>query len=384
MRPQIVPTLSLITLISLATLLLALLLPLSAGTVTLQGTKERLQQTEDAFTAITTQTRPGVVYIEVITQGTTSQESSQPANSFLNDPDINKFWGTTPGDSQPAPKQEAPSSNRGSGFIISPDGYILTNGHVIKNAAEITVTLTNKRQYSAQLIGADSRSDIGLIKIDAPDQQFTALPLGSSETLKTGQWVLAFGSPYEYIQTVTAGIVSATGRNSIGISDYEDFIQTDAAINPGNSGGPLVNIHGKVVGVITAYLTQTGGYMGLGFAVPIDMARTIAEQLMQKGKVVRGWIGLALKDAGHDDLAKQKLPDTITAARVIEVRQNSPAAETDLGPEDLIVSFNDIAIRGAADLRNRVSLAGPGTLVTLEYYRNGTRYSTSTRLGTLK
>ena len=349
-----------------------------------QASKTALLQTADAFSAITEQTRPGVVYIEVITGKSSDTSTSQQSDSFFNDPDINSFWGTKPSDNKPSPKSDPPRQNRGSGFLISPDGYIITNSHVIKNADEITVTLSNKRQYSARVIGSDTRSDIGLIKISSDKDRFTPLPLGSSESLKTGEWVLAFGSPYEYIQTVTAGIVSATGRNSIGISDYEDFIQTDAAINPGNSGGPLVNIHGEVIGVNTAYLTQSGGYMGLGFAIPIDMARTVSEQLMKDGKVTRGWLGVALKDAQLEHLEKQDLPPTTLAARIVEVQKDSPASKTDLGKEDLIVSINDIPIRGAADLRNRVALAGPKSMLTLGFYRYGTLYTTTVRLGTLK
>ncbi len=341
-------------------------------------------ETAEAFSAITEQTRPGVVYIQVRTRKSYDKEASQYRDSFFNDPEINSFWNTKPSDNQPVPQADSPSLNRGSGFLISTDGYIITNSHVIKRADEITVTLSNKREYSARVIGSDPRSDIGLIKINSEQDRFTPLPLGSSESLKTGEWVLAFGSPYEYIQTVTAGIVSATGRNSIGISDYEDFIQTDAAINPGNSGGPLVNIHGQVIGVNTAYLTQSGGYMGLGFAIPIDMARSVSEQLMKDGKVTRGWLGLALKDAQYDQLVKQNLPSTTQAARIVKVQKNSPASKTDLGKDDLIVSLNDIPIRGAADLRNRVALAGPGSVIIVGFYRNGTHYTTSVRLGKLK
>ncbi len=309
------------------------------------------------------------------------KETSQE-KSFFNDPEIKRFFNTEKESDTPSSWHQETTYNRGSGFIISQDGYILTNSHVIKNAVEVTVTLTDRRQYPAKVIGADSRSDIGLIKIAA--ESLTALPLGSSEKLKAGEWVLAFGSPYEYIQSVTAGIISATGRNSLGISDYEDYIQTDAAINPGNSGGPLVNIRGEVIGINTAYITQTGGYMGVGFAVPVDMAKTVSEQLQKNGTITRGWLGVALKDATYDDLKKQKLEPATHGARVIEIQDNSPAAKTDLGKQDLIVSLNDSPIDGAADLRNRISLAEPGTLVTLGFYRNGTYFTTSVRLGTLK
>ena len=230
----------------------------------------------------------------------------------------------------------------------------------------------------------DSRSDVGLVKIDAKEEQLTSLPLGNSDSLKSGEWVLAFGSPFEHIQTVTAGIISATGRNSLGISDYEDFIQTDAAINPGNSGGPLVNIHGEVIGINTAFVTQTGGYMGVGFAVPIDMAQTIAAQLKESGTVTRGWLGVALKDAESKHLLKQELPTTTKAARIVGIKDNSPAAQTDLAEEDLIISIDKVAIDGAADLRNRIALTKPDTEVVLGFYRNGNLHTARVTLGKLK
>jgi len=196
--------------------------------------------------------------------------------------------------------------------------------------------------------------------------------------------VLAFGSPYQHIQSVTAGIVSATGRNSLGISDYENFIQTDAAINPGNSGGPLVNTRGEVVGINTAFQTQAGGYIGIGFAVPINMARSVAEQLIASGAVVRGWLGVALVDADTKRLQAQNLPPSVTAALVKEVKPESPAQRAGLQSGDLITAINGFAIAGAADVRNRVSLSSPNSTVLLEIYRNGARMELTTALAKLQ
>ncbi len=194
-----------------------------------------------------------------------------------------------------------------------------------------------------------------------------------------GHWL----SPYEFIQTVTAGIISATGRNSLGISDYENFIQTDAAINPGNSGGPLINMYGQVIGINTAFLTQTGGYMGIGFAIPINMARTVSEQLLKDGTVTRAWLGVALQDAEIEQLAEQGLPSTTQAARVVEVTGNSPADYAGLQKGDLILAINNTPISGSADLRNRIALSVPKSQVTLEYYRKGIKTSSKIALGTL-
>ena len=341
----------------------------SAPPTPLQG---HLKATSDAFAAVIERIKPGVVYISVQKQEPASGTAANEAELFFKTPEVENFFGTdstTPS----APKTPSPPVySRGSGFIISEAGHIMTNAHVIENAANITVTLQNRISCPAEVIGADPRSDIGLLKIEAPGASLTPLPLGSTSALRPGDWVLAFGSPYEHVQTVTAGIISAIGRNSVGISDYEDFIQTDAAINPGNSGGPLVNIDGEVIGISTAYITQTGGYMGLGFAIPIDMAQTIAAQLKKSGRMIRGWLGVALKDATPEYLQKQGLSADKGAARIVAVEPGSPAARTGLKKEDLIARIDDAPVGGAADLRNKIALAGPNKTVKIGYYRGGT------------
>ncbi len=341
-----------------------------------------MRQTGETFAAIIDKAKPAVVYLQIkkVKKGDTNAPSFTDQSS--NDPILRKFFG----DTAPRPDggflSDTASYGFGSGFIFNNNGYILTNSHVIKDGIEITVTLADKRKFPARIIGEDRKTDIGLVKIDAED--LPTIPLGDSDQIKSGHWVLAIGSPYEFIQTVTAGIISATGRNSLGISDYESFIQTDAAINPGNSGGPLINTAGQVIGINTAFLTQTGGYMGIGFAIPINMARTISEQLLRDGKVTRAWLGVALQDADADALEKQGLPAATQAARVVSVTANSPAAKVGLQEGDLLLSINQMPIAGAADLRNRIALAVPGSQATLVYIRNGVEKTVTLSLATLE
>ncbi|MCB2216795.1 MAG: trypsin-like peptidase domain-containing protein [Desulfobulbaceae bacterium] len=368
----------------LVLLLFGLLAPLPLHSQDLPASDAVFAQTIERFPLIIEQSKAGVVYIEVSRKSRERHAGNRAPTGFFNDPDIKRFFGDEPDDNRLPQQPDIPSFGHGSGFIISTDGHILTNHHVVDRADEITVTLADRRRLPAELIGSDSRSDIGLIKIDAGRQALTVLPLGSSEHLKAGQWVLAFGSPFANLQTVTAGIVSATGRNSLGISDYEDFIQTDAAINPGNSGGPLVDIGGRVVGMNTAFITQTGGYMGVGFAIPIDMARDVAGQLLENGRVERGWLGVALKDVRAEDLVRHNLPLDTRAARIEQVQENSPAAAAKLRSDDLIISIDNVAINGPADLRNRVALTAPDTAVSLALYRDGDLRRVTVTLGILK
>lgn len=354
----------------------------SASAIEPGASIQAMAETADTFAKVIEKAKPAVVYIQVKKEKTEADKASPFTEKELNDPILKEFFGDKIKDKGGKSLfSDNTSYGFGSGFIFTSDGYILTNSHVIRDAVEITVTLADKRKVSARLIGEDRKTDIGLIKID--ENNLPTISLGDSGQLKTGHWVLAIGSPYEFIQTVTAGIVSATGRNSLGISDYENFIQTDAAINPGNSGGPLINIHGQVIGINTAFLTQTGGYMGIGFAIPINMARTITEQLLTDGKVTRAWLGVALKDAEAEQLMEQGLPTTTQAARVVEVTENSPASQAGLQKGDLLTAIDNTPVTGAADLRNRVALTAPKSQIYLEYYRNGMKNRSKIVLGTL-
>ncbi|MFW6115403.1 MAG: DegQ family serine endoprotease, partial [Thermodesulfobacteriota bacterium] len=235
------------------------------------------------------------------------------------------------------PQEEMRQRSLGSGLVISEDGYILTNNHVVAEAEEIVVTFTEQKQYDAEIIGRDQKTDIALIKINV-DRPISAAKLGDSDALKVGDWVVAVGNPFGLGNTVTAGIVSAKGR-VIGAGPYDDFIQTDASINPGNSGGPLFNLDGEVVGINTAIFTQTGGNIGIGFAIPINMARSVMEQLKEKGRVTRGWLGVTIQKVTDEIKDKFDLKST-EGALVAEVMEGSPAEKAEIRRGDVIIRFD--------------------------------------------
>ncbi len=351
--------------------LLVLLFMLSTGQYPwaneLEQARKHLQSISTVYSQIIDEAKPAVVFIQV--EKRVSGENDQNLlNNFQYDPVIQDFFG---GHSK---EKKTHSSNTisygyGSGFIYNDDGYILTNNHVIKDAHKVTVTLSDKRSFEAEVIGTDPKTDIGLLKVTS-NERLPTLSLGNSSHTKTGELVLAIGSPYKFIQTVTSGIVSATGRNAIGVSDYENFIQTDAAISPGNSGGPLIDINAKVIGINTAFLTQTGGYTGISFAVPINTALNVSEQLINNGKVTRAWLGVGLIEAEQEILIENNLAASTKAAHVVNVKKNSPASQAGLTKGDLITAFNNTPINGAADLRNRIAHTSPTGRITLTLYRN--------------
>jgi Do/DeqQ family serine protease len=319
-----------------------------------------------AFTSIVKKVTPAVVHIRVEKTMKGSNEMFNGGDQFYNNPFFQQFFGPQFRFQQPRSyKQMA----QGSGFIISKDGYILTNNHVVDGADTITVILTDKQELKAKLIGTDPRTDIALIKIN-DGKDLPTVALGDSDALEVGEWVIAIGNPFGLSQTVTVGVVSAKGRDRVGINDYENFIQTDAAINPGNSGGPLLNIHGEVVGINSALYTKSGGYMGIGFAIPINMVKAIEPQLKSHGKVIRGWIGVAIQDV-DENLAKSfnlKKPEGIL---VSEVESGSPAEKAGLKQGDVIISFNGRKLEDVNDLRNTVALTAPNAKVDLQIIRNG-------------
>ena len=275
------------------------------------------------------------------------------------------------------PGAEPDDKSLGSGFIISADGYILTNAHVVEAAESIVVRLADKREFDATVIGADARSDVALIRIEAK-----ALPhvvLGDPEALAVGEWVLAIGSPFGFEQSVTAGIVSAKGR-SLPDENFVPFIQTDVAINPGNSGGPLFNLRGEVVGINSQIYSRTGGFMGLSFAIPIDVAMDVQQQLREKGRVERGRIGVSIQEITRDLADSFRLPRP-AGALVSSVEAGGPAAVGGIVQGDVIVRFNDRAVENSADLPRIVAAARPGSRVEVEIYRDGTPRSLSVTLG---
>ncbi|MBL8540346.1 MAG: DegQ family serine endoprotease [Betaproteobacteria bacterium] len=267
----------------------------------------------------------------------------------------------------PPAEREDPSNSLGSGFILSEDGYILTNAHVLDDADEVTVRLTDKREFTARVIGADARTDVALLKIDA--EHLPTVRIGDPSALKVGEWVVAIGSPFGFENSVTAGIVSAVGR-ALPDESLVPFIQTDVAINPGNSGGPLFDLNGAVVGINSQIYSRTGGYMGLSFAIPIDLAIKISEELRAKGKVTRGWLGVQIQDV-TPELAGSFNLDAPAGALVAEVEDGSPAANAGIRSGDVITAFGGKAIGSSGELPPMVAATVPGTEVPLQFWRRG-------------
>jgi serine protease Do len=269
----------------------------------------------------------------------------------------------------------------GSGVVISTDGYVLTNNHVVEGADQIRVRIDQGREYDAEVVGTDPKSDLAVLHIqDAPDE-LDPLPFAQMKQVNLGDPVVAIGSPFGLVSTVTFGIISATGRHDVGITDYEDFIQTDAAINPGNSGGPLVNMNGEIAGINTAILSRTGGYQGIGFAIPASMAKNIAESLIKYGRVTRGWLGVGIQTLTPELASALDLSPDIKGVLVSDVQPDSPAANAGLQRGDVVVSIADNPVGGASELRNRVALRQPGESVELDVLRDGDTQTLSVQLG---
>jgi len=289
---------------------------------------------------------PAVVNIAV-----TSRASAE-TNPLFNDPYFRRFFDL------PQMPQQRPRMSAGSGVIVDADkGYILTNHHVVDGASEIAVTLKDRRRFTAELVGSDKATDIALLRVDASN--LTALRLGDPSRLRVGDSVVAIGNPFGLGQTVTSGIVSALSRSGLNVEGYEDFIQTDASINPGNSGGALVTADGQLVGINTAIIAPAGGNVGIGFAVPIDMASAVMAQLIEHGEVRRGRIGVSIQDL-TPDLAEALGIDASFGAVVASVEDGSPAAQAGIQAGDIIVAVDGREISGSADLRNRIGLSPAG------------------------
>ena len=266
----------------------------------------------------------------------------------------------------------------GSGVIVSPDGYIITNNHVVDGASELTVTLPDKREFKAKIVGTDPKTDLAVIKIDASN--LPHVRWGDSSKLQVGEYVLAVGNPFGLNSTVTLGIVSALGRGHMGITQYEDFIQTDAAINPGNSGGALINTAGELVGINTAIISQTGGYQGVGFAVPASMAKPVFESIVKTGKVVRGYLGVAIQDLTQD-LAKSFGLKQAKGALVSSVAEDSPAQRAGLKQGDVIVAYQGKPVEDPAALQREVTHTPVNTKATLKIIRDGREQEVTVTIG---
>jgi serine protease Do len=334
-----------------------------------------LEKTGDAMAEIAKVAMPAVVNIATVK---TEKVADGPRNPLLDDPFFRRFFGDR--FKHPDTPRERKSSSLGSGVIVSPDGYILTNNHVIRNADKIQVLLSDKRQFTGKIIGSDPKTDLSVIKIDADNLSF--LNLGNSDYLKIGEIVLAIGNPYGLNQTITMGIVSAVGRANVGIADYEDFIQTDAAINPGNSGGALVNVRGELVGVNTAIFSTSGGYQGIGFAIPSNMAKSVLTSLITKGKVIRGWLGVSIQ-AITPELAQQFGLEKDHGTLVADVIENSPAEKGGFMRGDVIIEFDGKEVDEPYNMRNMVASTSPGEEVTFKAIRDGRIVSLLVTIGEL-
>ena len=267
---------------------------------------------------------------------------------------------------------------QGSGIIVSPDGYVLTNNHVIDGAREVTVTLPDKREFQGTIVGTDPKTDLAVVKIEG--KELPTIPWGDATKLQVGEYVLAVGNPFGLNSTVTLGIVSALGRGRMGITQYEDFIQTDAAINPGNSGGALVNTKGELVGINTAIFSQSGGYQGVGFAVPTSMSQPIYDSLVKHGKVVRGYLGIGIQDL-NNDLAKSFGVTNAKGALVTDVKEDSPADHAGLRQGDVITSYQASAVEDAVALQRLVTKSTVGSKAAVKVLRDGHEKELSVTIG---
>ncbi len=326
----------------------------------------------NGFSAVVASVVPSVVNIASSKIVSTQRDQGLP---FM-DPLFRQFFG-----GQFHVPRERREQSLGSGVIISPDGYILTNNHVVGGASAITVSMSNNQDYKARIIGTDPKTDIAVVKVDA--QRLPVVVLGNSATVRVGEFALAIGSPFGLSQTVTMGIVSAKGRGNLGIEDYEDFIQTDTAINPGNSGGALVNVRGELIGINTAIVSGGSGNQGVGFAIPINMARAVMAQILKHGRVIRGYLGAWIQPVTPEIAKAFNLPK-ITGALLSDVEQGSPAAKSGLQRGDVVLAINGEPVSDSEALRMKIAMTPPGTRIQLKVLHNGAERNVSVVLGELQ
>jgi len=353
------------------------------------GAIDNLRETGKAFASVAKSVSPSVVFITVDAKAEqpSMAQGQQPYGGQwpFGDDFLRRFFGDQ---FQQGPHGQIPQNaphvvEQGSGFIFASDSgktYVMTNNHVVENADKIKVRLNDGREFDATVKGKDSHSDVAVIEIKQGN--LPVLKLADSSKLDVGEWVIAIGNPFGLNNTLTVGVVSAKGRTSLGINDYEDFIQTDAAINPGNSGGPLVDLDGEVVGMNTAIFTRSGGYMGVGFAIPINLAKVIANQLIAQGEITRGYLGIGIQDL-TSDLAESFGIKEVKGIVVTQVYEDSPADKAGFKQGDVVVAFDGQDVADVGSLRNAVSLTPPGSKKPITIIRDGNRKTLTATIGKL-
>ncbi|MGM0508629.1 MAG: DegQ family serine endoprotease [Fusobacteriota bacterium] len=325
-----------------------------------------LWETQEEFAKVAEKVKPAVVNIR--TTKTIKQQYYDPFEEFFNNRRTPKSY-------------EREATSLGSGFLISEDGYLLTNDHVISGADKIEVKFSDGSEYDASVVGTDSDTDVAVLKIDSDKNDFKYLKFGDSDELKVGHWGIAFGNPYGLTSTVTVGIISAKGRSGMGIENYENFIQTDASINPGNSGGPLVNLNGEVVGMNTAILSKSGGNVGIGFAIPINMIKVIKDSLIKTGEVKRAWLGVSVQPLTRKMAEKFGLENRTTGVLVSKVLEDTPAEKYGLKKGDIILEIDGEKIDNFYKLSAVISTNLPGSKVNIKILRDGKEENVEVRLG---
>ncbi len=339
---------------------------------------EALRRIGQGFSDVVKQVSPSVVNVRVSYPVKERPEAPHPQFfgspwDFFGEGPFEKFFEWPEG-------EEVPRQSAGSGVILSEDGYVLTNNHVVAGADEITVTTSEGEEYEAEVVGTDPRTDLAVIKIKG--KGLPAAKLGDSDQVEVGEWVLAVGNPFQLQNTVTAGIISARGRSNVGLAEYEDFIQTDAAVNPGNSGGALVNLEGEVIGITSAIATRTGIFQGVGFAIPINMAKQIMEQLIKTGKVTRGWLGIYIQQVTPELKEQFRLKST-EGALVADVSEGGPAAKAGMKRGDVIVAYRGEKIKDPNNLRNLVAATDVGVVADVKVVRDGKEKTLRVKIGEL-
>ncbi|MBK9625807.1 MAG: Do family serine endopeptidase [Rhodocyclaceae bacterium] len=310
---------------------------------------------------------PAVVHIY------TSQQVRTSRHPFANDPMFRQFFGDR------FPEEAQRRSGLGSGVVVSPDGYVLTNFHVVEGADEIEVAASDDKKYKARVVGADPESDLAVLRIQS-DHALPVISFGNSDALRVGDVVLAIGNPFGVGQTVTSGIVSALGRSHLGINRFENFIQTDAAINPGNSGGALIDSNGNLIGINAAIYSQSGGSMGIGFAIPVSLAKSVMEQIVKNGSVTRGWVGVEVQELTPELAESFKLPDT-RGALISGVMRGSPADKAGIKPGDILLGIDGKNVEDSQAMLELIAAFAPGSATQFEIRRNGQTRSLAITIG---